>query len=106
MKILFDAKDYRQLKDGENYVNKFVILDPSQFKEEYRNVQCQLFYAEGGFGCYPDKMGGKVFGRLFDERYQTRREYILGVATEDAIKEWEKLYGSRDVFLTADEDEE
>ena len=28
-----------------------------------------------------------------------RREYILGVATEEAIVEWEKEYGmSRDVF--------
>ena len=98
MKTLFDRSDYRQLKDGETYENKFVILDPSQFKEEYQNAQCQLYYAQCGFGCYPDKIGSKVFGRLFDENYQTRREYILGVATEEAIQAWEKLYGSRDVF--------
>ena len=98
MKMLFDRNDYRPLADGETYENKFVILDPSQFKDEYQNAQCQLYYAKCGFGCYPDKMGGKVFGRLFDESYQTRREFILGVATEEAIQEWEKLYGKRDVF--------
>lgn len=98
MKIMFGENDYRPLTDGETYENKFVILDPSQFKEEYQNAQCQLYYAKCGFGCYPDKIGGKVFGRLFDEHYQTRREYILGVATEEAIQEWEKLYGKRDVF--------
>lgn len=103
MKMMFDITDYRPLKDGETYENKFVILDPSQFKPEYQNAQCQLFYAESGFGCFPDKMGGKIFGRLFDERYQTRREYVLGVATEEAIAEWEKFYGiSRDEFMKGD----
>ena len=99
MKILFDNKDYTQLKDGETYENKFVILSVEQFKDEYKEAKNQLFYAEGGFGCYPDKLGGKVFGQLFDEPYQTRREYILGVATEKAIQQWEEMYGmSRDVF--------
>lgn len=99
MRMLFSETDYRQLEEDENYVNKFVVLSPSQFKPEYQTAQCQLFYATSGFGCYPDKMGGKVFGRLFDEYYQTRREYILGVATEEAIVAWENYYGiSRDVF--------
>ena len=95
MKIMFNQNDYRPLAEGETYEKKFVILDPSQFKPEYQNAQCQLYYAECGFGCYPDKLGGKVFGKLFDESYQTRRELILGVATEEAIQEWDKLYGSR-----------
>ena len=99
MKIMFNQNDYRPLAEGETYEKKFVILDPSQFKPEYQNAQCQLYYAECGFGCYPDKLGGKVFGKLFDESYQTRRELILGVATEEAIQEWEKLYGSRSVFF-------
>lgn len=99
MKYMFDENDYRSLKSRETYENKFVILSTRQFKPEYQEAKNQLFYAESGFGCYPDKMGGKIFGRLFDERYQTRREYVLGVATEDAIKAWEKCYGiSRDVF--------
>lgn len=100
MKMIFDNADYRPLKDGETYVNKFVILEVSQFKPEYQNAKCQLFFAECGFGCYPDKIGGKIFGKLFDENFQTRREYVLGVATEEAITEWENAYGiSRDVFL-------
>ena len=100
MNILFDKNDYRNLKEGETYEGKFVILDVKKlFKKEYQTAQCQLFLAQSGFGCDPNKIGGKVFGRLFDEFYQTRREYILGVATEEAIQSWEKLYGmSRDVF--------
>ena len=99
----FEKEDYRQLEDGETYKDKFVILDPIQFKEEYRDAKNCLYYAEGGFGCYPDKLGGKIFGRIFDESYQTRREYVLGVATENAIKKWEELYGmSREVFVKED----
>lgn len=99
MKYVFDSNDYTQLKDGETYKGKFVILSTEQFKDEYKEALCQLFLAQSGFGCDPTNMGGKVFGRLYDEGYQTRREYILGVATEEAIQEWERVYRmSRDVF--------
>lgn len=99
MKKIFTREDCTQLKEGENYQNKFVILKTEQFKPEYQNALNQLYYAEGGFGCWPDKIGGKVFGKLYDESYQTRREYILGVAKEETIQEWEKEYGmSREVF--------
>ena len=102
MKYTFDKNDYRQLQDGETYKDRFVILKADQFKPEYQTALCQLFYAKGGFGCDPSKLGGKVFGSLYDEPYQTRREYILGVATEEAIAEWERLYGmSRNVFEIA-----
>ena len=100
MKVQFDENDYTQLKDNETYAGKFVILNPEQFLPEYQNAKCCLFYATSGFGCDPSKLGGKIFGKLFDENYQTRREYVLGVATEEAIKEWEKLYGiSREIFI-------
>ena len=100
MKVIFDNGDYRPLNDGETYENKFVILNPNQFNPEYQEAKYQLYFAECGFGCYPDKIGGKMFGRLYDEYFQTRREYVLGVATEEAIAEWEKHYGiSRKVFM-------
>ena len=100
MKTLFDWDDYRPLEDGETYENKFVILNPQGFKPEYQEAKNQLFLALSGFGCDPSKMGGKIFGRLWDEDYQTRREYVLGVATEKAIKDWEKMYGmSRKIFF-------
>ena len=104
MKMIFDSNDYTQLTDGDNYSNKFVVIRPDFFKPEYREAKNQLFYAQGGFGCYPEKMGGKVFGRWYDEDGATRREYLLGVATEEAISKWEKLYGmSREVFLKKEE---
>lgn len=106
MKVLFSKDDYRPLKEGETYEEKFVILNPKVFKPEYQTAECQLFYACSGFGCDPSKIGGKIFGYLFDEPYQTRREYVLGVATEKAIKAWEKMYGrSRNVFKEVRENE-
>jgi hypothetical protein len=100
MRFLFDENDYRELIDNETYEDKFVILDAQHFRPEYQEAKNQLFFAKSGFGCYPDKLGGKIFGRLWDEDYQTRREIVLGVAKEEAIQEWEKLYGiSRNVFL-------
>ena len=99
MKMLFDNNDYTQLKDGETYEGKFVIISPDFFKPEYREAKYQLFLAKSGFGCDPSKLGGKIFGNFFDERSQTRREYVLGVATEEAIEKWERVYGlSRNIF--------
>ena len=101
MKMVFDKTDARPLTGTETYEKKFVILALEQFKPEYREAKNQLFFAESGFGCFPEKVGGKVFGKLFDEHFQTRREYILGVATEEAIQAWEKTYGmSRSVFTS------
>lgn len=99
MKITFDSNDYRPLKDGETYEEKFVIVSLNFFDTAYREAKFQLFYAESGFGCDPSKLGSKIFGKWYDEKGTIRREYVLGVATEDAIKSWEKAYKlSRKVF--------
>lgn len=92
MTTVFSAEDYRKLEDGETYENKFVIINPEFFKPEYKSAKYQLFYAVGGFGCDPSKMGNAVFGADYSERYRQERYNILGVATEEAIVEWEKLY--------------
>lgn len=102
---MFDEGDYTRLEDGDNYKDKFVIVSPDFFKADYREAKYQLFLAQGGFGCYPDKMGGKIFGKFFDEATHIRREYVLGVATEEAIQNWEKTYGmNRDMFYVEGED--
>lgn len=103
MRMIFDENDYTKLKDGDNYKDKFVIVSPDFFFPVYREAKYQLFLAQGGFGCYPDKLGGKIFGKFFDEQTHIRREYVLGVATEEAIQNWEKTYNiSREVFYVDD----
>lgn len=97
---LFGENDYRRLEDGETYVDKFVIVKPDFFKPEFRSAEFQLFYAVGGFGCDPNKMGNAVFGADHTEMYRQERYNILGVATEEAIQEWEKEFGmSRQVLI-------
>jgi len=100
METLFSKKDYRQLESGETYENKFVIIAPEFFKPEFRSAKYQLFLAKGGFGCDPNKMGNAVFGADCEESYRQERYNILGVATEEAICEWEKTYNmSREVMV-------
>lgn len=99
MNVLFDENDYRQLEEGETYENKFVILRPEYFRPEFRSAKNQLFLAEGGFGCDPTKIGRAVFGKFWDEAVRINRDDILGVATEQAIKNWEKYYKlDREIF--------
>jgi hypothetical protein len=103
MQILFDANDYRPLKEDETYEGKFVIISPKYFKPEFRNAKYQLFLAKGGFGCDPAKLGNAVFGSDCEEAYRQGRYNILGVATEEAIQNWEKIYNiSREVFYDKD----
>lgn len=92
MQTLFSKGDYRHLEEGETYEGKFVIIDESWFKPQFRDAKYQLFYAVAGFGCDPSKMGNAVFGADCEESYRQERYNILGVATEEAIKEWEKTY--------------
>ena len=104
MEMLFSKNDYRNLNEGETYEGKFVIIDPQFFKPEFRSAKYQLFLAQGGFGCDPSKMGNAVFGRDCEETYRQERYNILGVATDEAIEQWEKVYGmSREVFYRKDE---
>ena len=105
MEMLFSENDYRPLEKGETYEGKFVIISPDYFKPEYRSAKYQLFHAEGGFGCDPSKMGNAVFGRDFEEQYRQERYNILGVATEEAIQQWEKTYNMiREDILNAGKD--
>lgn len=107
MEMLFNERDYEPLKEGETYEDKFVIINPDYFKPEYRSAKYQLFHAEGGFGCDPAKLGNAVFGRDFEEQYRQERYNILGVATEAAIREWERVYHmSREDILKAGREEE
>jgi len=106
MTTIFEKKDYRPLKKGETYDGKFVIISPGYFKPEYRSALHQLFHAEGGFGCDPKKLGNAVFGRDCDGPYRQERYNILGVATEEAIQQWEKLYNRsrKELELIEEED--
>lgn len=106
MITLFERKDCRKLEEGETYENKFVFLTQEKiqgYKSLYQSGLYQLFYATGGFGCDPTKMGNAVFGGDVSEHMRVERYEVMGVAKEEAIAEWERQFGhSRDeVYKTA-----
>lgn len=82
--------------EGKSFAGHIVILDLSQcgFKEEYNNAKFQLFYAESGFGCDPDKMGNGVFGYFVaDKEYcRVERHQVIGVISKESLEEWKKVY--------------
>lgn len=78
------------LSDDKEYAEKLLILKPTTLKDEFRRPFFQYFYAQSGFGCYPDKLGGKVFGRFLadGEKAQFRRSDFLGVADTEQLPQW------------------
>ncbi|MBR1382569.1 MAG: DUF3849 domain-containing protein [Ruminococcus sp.] len=80
------------LKDGStlSYENQLLVLKPEILKEQYKNPACQLFFAESGFGCYPDRIGSKVFGRFLcdGERAQFWRSDFIGIADYKYLPDW------------------
>ena len=80
------------LKDSGTmeYTNKLLVLRPQILKDQYKNPICQLFFAESGFGCYPDKIGSKVFGRFLcdGERAQFWRNDFEGIADYKYVPDW------------------
>ena len=78
------------LDDENEFAEKLLILKPEVLKEEFRQPFFQYFYAQSGFGCYPDKLGGKVFGRFLadGEKAQFRRSDFLGVADPEKLPQW------------------
>lgn len=78
------------LDDENEFAEKLLILKPDVLKEEFRQPFFQYFYAQSGFGCYPDKLGGKVFGRFLadGENAQFRRSDFLGAADTEQLPQW------------------
>ncbi|MCR4888910.1 MAG: DUF3846 domain-containing protein [Ruminococcus sp.] len=85
---LLDRK--KCLADENNYAEKLLILKPEVLKEEFRQPYFQYFYAQSGFGCYPDKLGGKVYGKFLADNEDGcfRRNDFLGVADPEKLPQW------------------
>ena len=85
------------------YEGKVLVLSPRVLKDEYKTPDDQLFYATGGFGCYPDKLGTKVFGYFLKDGEQTSwtRSSFLGVINDEYLPDWarEKLSETQDSGL-------
>ena len=82
----------RCIPNEQNYAEKLLILKPTALSECFRRPFFQYFYAMSGFGCYPDKLGGKVFGKFLadGEDGQFRRNDFIGAADTDKLSQWAK----------------
>ena len=80
------------IDDDNEYAGKLLIIKPSSLKEEFRQPYFQYFYAASGFGCYPDKLGGKVFGKFLADGEECcfRRSDFIGVADKEKLPQWAK----------------
>jgi len=92
---LFSGEHIADPGEPQDYAGKLVILRDTALKEECRTPENQLFLAESGFGCSPEKVGKKVFGRFLSdgEKGQFYRQDIIGVIADEHIPDWarEKL---------------
>lgn len=81
--------------DESNYEQQLLILKPTVLVDEFQQPDYQLFYATGGFGCDPKKLGAKVFGFFLKDGEETsfRRHEFYGVVNGESLPEWarEKL---------------
>ena len=76
----------------ESLEEKLVILDPASLAPEYRTADCQLGFAVGGSGCYPDLHGRDVYFRELYSGEECRWDIadILGIADAEKLPEWAK----------------
>lgn len=89
LKVLDSSKC---ILDDREYAGKLLIIKPSALKEEFQQPYFQYFYATSGFGCYPDKLGGKVFGKILADGEECcfHRSDFLGTADTEQLPRWAK----------------
>lgn len=104
---LFDSDSCVDSDVPMDYTKKLLILSPNVLKDQYKTPEDQLFYATGGFGCDPTKMGRKVFGFFLKDGEDTHfaRGDFLGVIKDECIPDWayDKLNEYEEYSDTEDE---
>lgn len=92
---LFDSSHCIENDVPQNYENKLLVISPNVLKDQYKTPDDQLFYATGGFGCDPSKIGTKVFGIFLKDGEETHfsRGDFIGIIKDEYIPDWacEKL---------------
>ena len=75
---------------GLNYEGKVLVISPNRLKDQYKTPEDQLFYATGGFGCHPNKIGRSVFGYFLKDGEHTTwdRSAFIGVIRDECLPQW------------------
>lgn len=90
MNELLTEKHCEQHKEPQDYEGRLLIVKPDRLGMQYRNPVFQYFYAETGFGCKPNVLGTKVFGRFLadNDRGQLYRDDFIGIADRAKLPKW------------------
>lgn len=89
---LLTSADTLDNSTSMNYKEQLLIMRPESLLADYSKAEYQYFYATGGFGCDPNKLGTKVYGKfLYDgEEDEMRRSSFFGIADPDKLPDWVK----------------
>ena len=90
MNDLLTEKNCEQHTEPQGYEGRLLIIKPEKLRTEFRKPYFQYFFAESGFGCYPDVLGTKVFGRFLsdNQRGQLYRDDFIGIADKAQLPKW------------------
>lgn len=81
------------LDETSNFMGQVVAVKPDSLRYEYRRIDRQLVYVDGGSGARKDARGSAVFGiNLFTGKRAGRWERwdIMGVVRPEHIPDWAK----------------
>ena len=90
LKLFTREHVYDESRAGIDYTGKIVAVRADVLKDDCKTPENQLLYATGGFGCKPDTLGTKVYGRYLKDGGKDcfRRSEILGVVKLNLLPEW------------------
>lgn len=83
--------------DVADLTGLILVMDINALFEKYKNAKYQLVRSKGGFGARRDAMGNAMYLTFLADgecaRFERCNHPILGIATNEAIEEWKRLYG-------------
>ena len=76
--------------DQGDYKGKVLVMSPDTLREGCWDARCQLWLAEGGFGCSPTASGRAVYATCLGDGEQTRwdRADFTGILKDEFLPDW------------------
>ncbi len=86
--ITIDSEGLIPLDIQVDFTGKTLVLNKSKLGSRFQLSKFQIVKIDGGFGCKPDSLGGKVFGTHLGDNESTayRRGDFIGEASPTLIE--------------------
>lgn len=94
---LFGSEQCEPDPDEAVFEGKVLAVSPAALDEDYFTPQDQLWYAKGGSGCFPDRIGRAVFATCLatGERDRWSRADFIGPVKEELLPDWAKAQAAK-----------